>query len=122
MLGTCGDHGFIGDGDSGISCKDLTFLLFPCVDRNGRRLCCHPDQVGSGVDGEGVHDKGVEIDGVETFGRIIKNGVVDIVNRHLKLVVCDGEDHLAGVPCLMGGGVGGVQFLAFGCCGTSWDD
>jgi hypothetical protein len=35
MLGTWGDHGFFGDGDTGISSKDLTFLLLPCVDGKG---------------------------------------------------------------------------------------
>ncbi len=32
LLGTCGDHGFVGDGDSGIGSKDLTLLLLPRVD------------------------------------------------------------------------------------------
>jgi hypothetical protein len=32
VLGTCGDHGFVGDRDSGISGKDLTLLLLPRVD------------------------------------------------------------------------------------------
>ncbi len=31
----CGDHGFVGDGDSGIGGEDLTFLLLPCVDSKG---------------------------------------------------------------------------------------
>ncbi len=35
VLGTCGDHGFVGDGDTGIGGKDLTFLLLPCVDSKG---------------------------------------------------------------------------------------
>ena len=34
VLGTCSDHGFVGDGDSGIGGEDLTFLLFPCVNGN----------------------------------------------------------------------------------------
>ncbi len=50
---------------------------------------------------------------LETFGGVIKNGVVDVVNCRCKLVACDGEDHLVGVSCLAGGGIGGVQFLAF---------
>ncbi len=32
VLGTCGDHGFIGYGDTGIGGKDLTFFLLPHVD------------------------------------------------------------------------------------------
>jgi hypothetical protein len=35
MLGKCGDHGLVGDGDSSIGGKDLAFLLFPCVDGKG---------------------------------------------------------------------------------------
>jgi hypothetical protein len=35
VLDTCGDHGFAGDGDSGIGSKDLTILLLPCVDGKG---------------------------------------------------------------------------------------
>jgi hypothetical protein len=34
----------------------------------------------------------------------------------------DSEDHLVGVPCLACGSIGGMQFLAFGCCGAGWDD
>jgi hypothetical protein len=61
-----------------------------------------------GIGVEDVHDKGVEIDGVETFGGVLKNGVVDIVDCCCKLNACDGEDHLVGVPCLASGGIGGV--------------
>jgi hypothetical protein len=35
VLGTCGNHGFVKDGDTGIGGKDLTFLLLPCVDGKG---------------------------------------------------------------------------------------
>ncbi len=35
MLGTCGDHGFVGDGNTGIGGEDLTFLLLPHVDGEG---------------------------------------------------------------------------------------
>jgi hypothetical protein len=35
MLGTCGDHGFVRDGDSGIGGKDLILLLLPCIDGKG---------------------------------------------------------------------------------------
>jgi hypothetical protein len=35
VLGTCDDHGFVIDGDSGIGSKDLMFLLLPCVDGKG---------------------------------------------------------------------------------------
>ncbi len=35
VLGTCGDHGFVKDGDSGIGGKDLTLLLLPHVDDKG---------------------------------------------------------------------------------------
>ncbi len=59
-----------------------------------------------GVGGEDVHDKGAEINGIETFGGVVKNGVVDIIDRRRKFVACDGEDHLVGVPCLTGGSIG----------------
>jgi hypothetical protein len=35
VLGTCGDHGFVGDGDSSIGGEDLTLLLLPRVDGKG---------------------------------------------------------------------------------------
>ncbi len=35
MLGTCGDHGFVGDGDTNIGGKDLTFHLLLHVDSKG---------------------------------------------------------------------------------------
>ncbi len=69
-----------------------------------------------------MHGKGAEIDGVETFGGVVKNGVVDVIKCLRELVACDGEDHLVGVPCLTGGSIGGTQFLAFGYCGACWDD
>ncbi len=72
--------------------------------------------------GEDVHDKGAEIDCVEIFGGVVKNGVVDIIDRRRELVACDGEDHLVCVPCLACGGIGGMQFLTFSCCGAYWDN
>ncbi len=60
-----------------------------------------------GIGDECVHDEGAEIDGVETFRGVIKNCVVDVIDCHHKLVACDGEDHLVGVPCLVSGNVGG---------------
>jgi hypothetical protein len=47
-----------------------------------------------GVGGEDVHDKRAEIDGIETFDGVIKNSIVDIINRCRELVAFDGEDHL----------------------------
>ncbi len=132
MLGTCGDHGLVGDGDSGMGYEDLAFLLFPCVDGEGEARVNARMEVGHvfiqirladlGIGGEDVHDEGAEIDGVETFGGVVKNGLVDMAHHCHELVACDGEEHLVVVPCLTGGGVGGAQFLAFGCRGASWDD
>ncbi len=109
MLSTCGDHGLVEDGDSGISCKDLTFLLFPCVDSKGGAWANAGMEVGHvviqirladlGVGVEDVHYKGVEINGIETLGGVVKNGVVEVIDCHRELVVHDGEDHLVGVPC-----------------------
>ncbi len=132
MFGACGDHGLIGDGDFNISCKDLALFLFPCVDGKGEAQVVAGMEVSHvviqimladlGIGGEDVYDKGVEIDGVETFGRVVKNGIVDVINHRRKLVACDGEDHLLCVPCLACGGICGTQFLVFACCGAGWDD
>ena len=74
------------------------------------------------IGGGDVHEKGAEIDGVESFSGVIKNGIVDIVDRHRELVARDVEYHLVCVPCLACGGIGGMQFLAFGYHGAGWDD
>ncbi len=50
----------------------------------------------------------MEINGVKTFGGVVKNSVVDVVDHCHELVACDGEDHLVGVPCLMSSSVGGA--------------
>ena len=86
VFGTCGDHGFVGDGDSGIGGKDLTFLLFPRVGSKGEAQVDAGMEVGHvvilirladlGIGSEDVHDKGAEIDGIETFGGVVKNGIV----------------------------------------------
>ncbi len=75
-----------------------------------------------GVGGEDVHDKRTEINGVETFGGVVKNNIVDVIDRRHKLVARDGEDHLVCVPCLACSSIGGMQFFAFGCRGAGWDD
>ncbi len=90
VLSACGDHGLVGDGDSGIGCKDLAFLLFSSVDGKGGGQVDARMEVGHvviqiklanlGVGGQDVHDKGVEIDGIETFGGVIKNSIVG--SRH----------------------------------------
>ncbi len=71
MFGACGDHGFVRDGDSGISCEDLALLLFSCADGKGEAWVDARIEVGyvviqirladPGVGGEDVHDKGAEI-------------------------------------------------------------
>jgi hypothetical protein len=112
MFGAYGDHSLIGDGYSGVGSKDLALLLFPCIEGKGEVQIDAGAGMETGhvviqirladlrVGGEDVHDKGAEIDGIETFGGIVKNGVVDIVDCNRKLVVCDGEDHLVCVPCV----------------------
>jgi hypothetical protein len=35
LVDTCGDHGFVRDGETGIGGKYLTFLLLPRVDGKG---------------------------------------------------------------------------------------
>ncbi len=118
MLGTCGDHGFVGDRDSSIGREDLPFLLFLCVDGKRKAQVDAGMEVGHvviqirladlGVGVEYVHDEGEEINGVKTFGGVVKHGIVDIVNCRCKLVAGDGEDHLVGVPPLASGGAGGT--------------
>ncbi len=118
MLGSCGDHGFVGDGDTDIGSKDLTFLLLLHVDGKGEAGVDARMEVGHvviqirladlGIGLEDVHDEGAKINGVETFGRVVKHSIVDVVNRHHELVACDGKDHLLGVPCLASGSVSGA--------------
>ncbi len=84
MFGTGGEHGFVGDGDSGIGGKDLIFFLFSCVDGKGEARVDAGMEVSHviiqirlanlGVGVEDVHDEGAEIDGIETFGGVVKNG------------------------------------------------
>ncbi len=64
--------------------------------------------VGLGVGVEDVHDECAEIDVIATFGGVVKNGVVDVINCRRVLVMGDGEDHLVGVPRLVNGSAGGV--------------
>ncbi len=118
MLGTGGDHGFVGDGNSGIGCKDQAFLLLPSVDGKGEAQVNAGMEVSHvviqirlaylGLGDEDVHDEGAEINGVENFRGGFKNGKVDVVDCRHKLNTCDGKDHLVGVPRLASGGVGGV--------------
>jgi hypothetical protein len=79
---------------SGISGKDLTFLLFPCVNGEGEARADARMEVSHvviqirladlGVGVEDVHDKGAEIDGIETFGGVVKNNIVDVVDCRRK--------------------------------------
>jgi hypothetical protein len=132
MHGACGDHHFVGDGYSSIGGKDLTLLLFPHVDNKGEAQVNARLEIGHiviqirladlSVGGEDVHDKGAKINGVESFGGVLKYGLVDVVNcRHI-LVACDVDNHLVDVQCFECSGVGGTQFLAFCCCGANWDN
>jgi hypothetical protein len=96
VLGACGDYGLVGDGDSSIGCKDWAFLLFPSVDSEAEAQVDAGMEVGHvviqirladlGVGGEDVHDEGVEINGVKTFGGVIKNGIVDVIDCHHELL------------------------------------
>jgi hypothetical protein len=64
VLGTCGDHGFIGDGDSGIGGKDLALLLFPCVDGKGEARVNAGMEVGHFVIQIRLADLGVGVEDV----------------------------------------------------------
>jgi hypothetical protein len=45
---------------------------------------------------------------VQRLTALRPNGAVDVLNCCCKLVPCDGQDHLVGVPRLASGGVGGA--------------
>ncbi len=64
VLGTCGDHGFVGDGDTGIGGEDLTFLLLPCVDGKGEAGVDAGMQVGHVVIQIRLDDLGVGVEDV----------------------------------------------------------
>jgi hypothetical protein len=132
VFGACGDHCFVRDGYSGIGCKDLALLPGPCVAGKGGgqvnagmeidHVVIQIRLVDLGLGVEDVHGKGEEINGIETFGGVVLSGIVDVINCCCKLVTCDGGDHLVCVPYLACGGIGGMQFLAFGCRGAGLDD
>jgi hypothetical protein len=65
---TCGDHGFVGDGDSGIGGKDLTFLLFPCVGGKGEAQVDAVMEFGHVVIQIRLADQGVGVDDVHDEG------------------------------------------------------
>jgi hypothetical protein len=64
MLGTCGDHGFVEDGDSGIGSKDLTLLLLCCVDSKGEAGVNAGMEVGHVVIQIRLADLGVSVEDV----------------------------------------------------------
>ena len=61
-----------------------------------------------GVRGQYVLDQRAEIDAVESFHRIIEDGVVDVVDGGGKLVPSDGKDEAVGSPCFLRGDVDGA--------------
>ncbi len=91
VLGSGGYHQFVGDRDSSVGSEDLALLLFAHV--NGQweagvdadvELSHVVVQVGLadlGVCGQDVLDQRAEVYAVESFCRIIEDGIVDVVNQ-----------------------------------------
>jgi hypothetical protein len=110
-------HRFVGDWDAGVGGKDLTFLLFACVDGQGetgvnarvkfRQVVIQIGLADLGICCQDVLDKRAEVDAIETFGWVVEDGVVDIVNGSSKLVARDGKDKFVGGPSLACDKIGG---------------
>ncbi len=96
MLGPGGYHQFVGDWDSCVNGEDLALFLFARVDGQWEagvdadvELCHVVVQVGLAdlsVCGQDVLNQRAEVHAVESFCRIIEDGVVDIVNGGSELV------------------------------------
>jgi hypothetical protein len=117
MLASHCHQRFVGDWDAGVGGKDLTFLLFACVYGQGETgvdACVEFGQVvvqiglaDLGICRQYVLDKREEVDAIETFGWVIEDGVVDVVNGGGELVVHDGKDEFVGGPSLACNKIGG---------------
>jgi hypothetical protein len=120
VLGSGGDHQFVGDWDSRIDGKDLALLLFACVNSQWEAGVDADVELGHvvvqvgladlGVRCQDVLDQRVEVDAVESFRRIIEDGVVNVVECGGKLVSSDGKEEVVGSPCFARGDVDGTQF------------
>ena len=75
-----------------------------------------------GVHQLNVFDKCTKVGAVETFGGVIKDGVVDIVYGCGKLVAGDGEDNFIRGSCFAGDDVVCTQFFALRGSGAVWHD
>ena len=73
------------------------------------------------VGGANVGDEVAKGNCAEALGGIVEGHVVDVVNRHCKLVACDGCHNQVCVPCLAFGKVGSSS--RFTCrCSCRWID
>jgi hypothetical protein len=52
----------------------------------------------------------------------VEDGIVDVIDGGLKLVVGDGEDQAIFHPSFVLGNIGGLEFFALMCGGAGWDD
>ena len=133
MFAPCGDHRCVGDRDACVGGKDLAFFLLTCVDRKGEAVVSAGVEFGQiviqiwladrmGVPCLDVLDECSKIHAVESFGGVIENGVVDVVDGCGKLVAGDSKDEFVRGPRLACNNVVGAQFFALGGSGGIWHD
>jgi hypothetical protein len=111
-----GDHRCFRGRNAGVLGERLTLLLFACVDSKWEGRCDASDKfchvvvnVRLGyccICAANVSDDVATGDCVETFGGVIKFCIINIVNGHRKLVMCDGVGDDVCVPRLAFGKVG----------------
>ncbi len=117
-----GDHHCFRDRNAGVLGKRLTLLLFVCVDSKWEGRFNAGDKFGHVVINVGfgnhsigsanVSDEIMKGNCVETFGGAIEFHIINIINGHHKLVVCDCADDDVCVPCLALGKVGSPRGFA----------
>ena len=132
VLGPGGYHQFVGNWDSCVGGEDLALLLFARVDGQWEAGVDADVELGHvvvqvgladlGVRGQDVLNQRAEVNAVESFCRIIEDGVVDVVDGGGELVSSDGEDKAVGSPCFPRGNVDGTQFLTLLDVGTVRND
>ncbi len=110
-------HSFVGDRDTGTGGKDLAFLLFSHVDGQGETRVDAPVEFGQVVIQIGLDDLGIccqdvlderaEVGAVKTFGWVVEDSVVGVVNGGGELVARDGKDKFVGGPSFACDEIGG---------------
>ncbi len=114
-----GDHRCLGDGHLSVLCKRLTFFLFVGVNRKWEHsvvlchrilhvviniwlqdCCIRPADVSRQI---------AEGNCVQSFSWVVKCGIVNVVDGHGKLAVCDDAQDEVKLPCFL--------FCKVGCVG-----